>query len=97
MRLFSRAPLIGVVIPAWGVEDYLDDCLRSLLAQTHTRWEAVVVDDGATDRTGEIADAWARRDRRISVVHSVNGGQGLNTSVQDAVRCSAYLHGCIIN
>ena len=34
-RLFSRAPLLGVVIPAWGVEDYLDDCVRSLLAQTH--------------------------------------------------------------
>ena len=76
MRLFSRSPLLGVVIPAWGVEDYLDDCVRSLLAQTHTRCEAVIVDDGATDRTGEIADAWARRDRRISVVHSVNGGLG---------------------
>ena len=75
-RLFSRAPLLGVVIPAWGVEDYLDDCMRSLVAQTHRRWEAVVVDDGATDRTGEIADAWARRDNRISVVHSVNGGLG---------------------
>ena len=76
MRLFSRAPLLGVVIPAWGVEDYLDDCVRSLLAQTHRRWEAVIVDDGSTDRTGEIADAWAHRDNRISVVHSANGGLG---------------------
>lgn len=76
MRLFSRAPRIGVVIPAWGVEDYLDDCIRSLLAQSHTRWEAVIVDDGSTDRTGEIADQWARRDARISVVHTVNGGLG---------------------
>lgn len=76
MRLFSRAPLVGVVIPAWGVEEWLDDCIRSLLAQTHTRWEAVVVDDGSVDRTGEIADEWARRDVRISVVHTVNGGLG---------------------
>lgn len=75
-RLFSRAPLLGVVIPAWGVEDYLDDCVRSLLAQTHRRWEAVIVDDGSTDRTGEIADEWAHRDSRISVIHSVNGGLG---------------------
>ena len=66
MRLFTRAPLLGVVIPAWGVEDYLDDCIRSLLAQTHTRWEAVIVDDGSVDRTGEIADDWARRDVRIT-------------------------------
>ncbi|RYC14258.1 glycosyltransferase family 2 protein [Nocardioides zhouii] len=76
MSLFSRAPLLGVVIPAWGVEDYLDDCIRSLLAQTHRRWEAVIVDDGSTDRTGEIADEWAHRDSRITVVHSVNGGLG---------------------
>ncbi|MFC7362784.1 glycosyltransferase family 2 protein [Nocardioides astragali] len=75
-RLFSRAPLLGVVIPAWGVEDYLDDCIRSLLAQTHRRWEAVIVDDGSTDRTGEIADEWAHRDSRITVIHSVNGGLG---------------------
>ena len=76
MRLFSRAPLVGVVIPAWGVEEWLDDCIRSLLAQTHTKWEAVIVDDGSVDRTGEIADEWARRDVRISVVHTVNGGLG---------------------
>ncbi|MCY7401530.1 MAG: glycosyltransferase [Nocardioides sp.] len=76
MRLFRRAPLVAVVIPAWGVEDYLDDCVRSLLAQTHTRWEAVIVDDGSLDRTGDIAEEWARRDVRISVVHSVNGGLG---------------------
>ena len=76
MKLFGRAPLIGVVIPAYGVEDYLDDCVRSLLAQTHRRWEAVIVDDGSTDGTGEIADLWAHRDARISVVHTVNGGLG---------------------
>ena len=55
-RLFSRAPLLGVVIPAWGVEDYLDDCVRSLLAQTHRRWEAV-------DRRRRL-DRPHRRDRR---------------------------------
>ncbi len=82
-RLFSRTPLLGVVVPAFGVEDYLGDCVRSLLAQTHTRWEAVIVDDGSTDRTGELADAWAARDHRISVVHQANAGLGAarNTGV----------------
>jgi CDP-glycerol glycerophosphotransferase len=75
-RWWSRGPLVGVVVPAYGVERWLDECLTSLVRQTHTRWEAVVVDDGSTDRTGEIADAWAARDRRISVVHQPNAGLG---------------------
>lgn len=75
-RWLSRGPLIGVVIPAYGVEHYLDACLRSLVAQRHRRWEAVIVDDGSPDRSGEIADAWARRDHRISVVHQANAGLG---------------------
>ena len=75
-RWFGRSPLVGVVVPAYGVEQWLDDCLRSLVRQTHSRWEAVVVDDGSPDRSGEIADDWARRDARISVVHTPNGGLG---------------------
>ena len=75
-RWLSRGPLIGVVVPVYGVERYLDECLRSLVAQHHRRWEAVLVDDGSTDRSGEIADAWARRDHRISVVHQANAGLG---------------------
>jgi CDP-glycerol glycerophosphotransferase len=75
--LFRRQqPLVSVVVPAYAVEAWIDDCLRSLVQQTHTRWEAVVVDDGSPDRSGEIAEQWARRDARIRVLHSVNGGLG---------------------
>ena len=81
MKWFSRSPLVGVVVPAWGVERYLDDCLASLVEQSHSRWEAVVVDDGSTDRTGEIADEWARRESRISVVHTPNAGLGAARNV----------------
>lgn len=77
MRLMpSRSPLVGVVVPAYGVEQWLPDCLASLVGQTHRRWEAVVVDDGSPDRSGEIAEAWARKDRRIRVVHTENAGLG---------------------
>jgi CDP-glycerol glycerophosphotransferase len=77
MRLLRpHAPLVSVVVPAYGVEEWLSDCLSSLVAQTYREWEAVVVDDGSPDRSGEIAEEWAARDRRIRVVHTPNGGLG---------------------
>lgn len=71
-----RRPTVGVVVPAWGTEQYLSACLDSLIAQTWTRWTAVVVDDGSPDRCGEIAEAYAARDSRIKVLHVENGGLG---------------------
>ena len=77
MRLLRRrAPLVSVVVPAYGVEEWLPECLAGLAAQTHREWEAVVVDDGSPDRSGEIAEEWARDDGRIRVVHTANGGLG---------------------
>lgn len=67
-------PLISVVIPVHNGEGYLSPCLESLLAQTHTNWEAVVVDDGSTDGTAALCDRWAGRDSRIRVLHRPNGG-----------------------
>lgn len=69
-------PLVSVVVPAYAVEDYLAECLDSLLAQTWRAWEAIVVDDGSPDTSGEIAEAYAARDPRIRVVHVANGGLG---------------------
>jgi glycosyltransferase involved in cell wall biosynthesis len=71
-----RRPLVSVVVPVYAVEEWLPACLESLVAQSHPRWEAVVVDDGTPDRSGEIADEWAARDSRIRVVHTHNGGLG---------------------
>lgn len=74
---WSRAqPWVSVVVPAYNVEAYLPACLDSLLAQTWDTWEAIVVDDGSPDRSGEIASAYAVRDARIKVVHVENGGLG---------------------
>ncbi|MCW2832119.1 MAG: glycosyl transferase, family 2 [Nocardioides sp.] len=78
MGLLRRrhAPTVSVVVPAYGVEAYLPACLDSLLAQHWQSWQAIVVDDGSPDRSGEIAEAYASRDARIRVVHVENGGLG---------------------
>ena len=65
---------IGVIIPVYNVAPYLARCLDSVLAQTFSDWELILVDDGATDESGKIGDAYAARDQRIKVLHQVNGG-----------------------
>lgn len=69
-------PRISVVVPIYNVEAYLDDCLRSLTGQTAGDLEVVMVDDGSTDASAEIAARWAERDRRLRLVHQPNAGLG---------------------
>lgn len=76
MKFGRRAPLISVVVPVYDVEAYLPEALDSVLAQTHRELEVVVVDDGSTDDSGRIADAYAARDPRVRVVHTDNHGLG---------------------
>ena len=64
----------SVIIPAYNVEAYLQDCLGSVAAQSFGDWEAIVVDDGSTDGTGAIAETWAGKDERIRVLRQVNQG-----------------------
>lgn len=71
----SDTPLVSVIIPVYNVEEYLDECLQSLLAQTYPHWEAILVDDGSTDRSGRIADTYPLIDSRIRVLHQANQGQ----------------------
>lgn len=69
-------PLISVIVPVYKVEAYLDHCIRSLVSQTYTNLEILLVDDGSPDQSGAICDAWAARDSRIKVIHKENGGAG---------------------
>jgi glycosyltransferase involved in cell wall biosynthesis len=65
----SRAPSVSVVTPVYNGERFLDECIRSVLDQTYTDWEYVIVDNASADRTGAIADRYAAMDARIRVRH----------------------------
>ena len=65
---------ISIVVPVYKVEKYLDRCVESLRAQTLSDIEIVLVDDGSPDRCPQMCDDWAKKDRRIRVVHKKNGG-----------------------
>lgn len=70
----EKDPLISIVVPVYKVEMFLTRCIESVLHQTYTNWELILVDDGSPDRCGDMCDAYARRDARIFVVHQKNKG-----------------------
>lgn len=77
MRLFRKAapePLLSVIVPVYDVEEYLAECLDSILEQPEAPFEVIVVDDGSPDRSAKIARKYARRDARVHVVTRPNGG-----------------------
>lgn len=82
----TLSPRISVIIPAYNAESYLHRCLDSLLAQTFTDFELLLIDDGSRDRSGAIGDAYAGRDPRIRVFHQPNGGvsSARNTGLDQA-------------
>lgn len=70
----SSRPLVSVIVPVYGVEAYLRECVDSLLAQTYTNLEILLVDDGSPDGCGTICDAYAAADPRVVSLHKENGG-----------------------
>lgn len=69
-----KEPLISVIVPVYKVEKYLNRCINSIIEQTYSHLEIILVDDGSPDRCPSMCDAWAERDRRIRVIHKENGG-----------------------
>lgn len=67
-------PKISVIVPVYNVEKYLCSCIDSILAQTFTDFELLLVDDGSRDKSGEICDEYANKDCRVKVFHKENGG-----------------------
>ena len=64
----------SVIVPVYNVEKYLSECIDSILCQTFTDFELILVDDGSKDKSGEICDQYAQKDSRIKVIHKENGG-----------------------
>lgn len=67
-------PQISVIVPVYNVEKYLHRCIDSILAQTFTDFELLLIDDGSKDNSGAICDEYAARDSRVQVFHKENGG-----------------------
>ena len=65
---------ISVIIPVYNVEKYLSECIDSILAQTYSDFEIILVNDGSTDKSGAVCDEYAAKDSRIKVIHKENGG-----------------------
>ena len=65
---------ISVIVPVYKVEKYIHRCVCSILNQTYTDFELILVDDGSPDNSGKICDEYAVKDNRIKVIHKDNGG-----------------------
>lgn len=66
--------LISVIVPVYNVENYLSRCVDSIINQTYSNLEIILVDDGSTDSSGIICDEYKKKDKRITVIHQENGG-----------------------
>ncbi len=82
---------ISVIVPVYNVENYIDKCVDSIVNQTYSNLEIILVDDGSTDNAGKKCDDWAKKDNRIIVIHKENGGlsdarnAGLNIATGECI------------
>lgn len=81
-----QGELVSVVLPIYNVEKYLEKCIETVVNQTYTNLEIILVDDGSPDNCPIICDKWAEKDSRIKVVHKKNAGLGMarNTGIENA-------------
>lgn len=64
----------SIIVPIYNVSVFLPQCIESIVGQTYTNWELILVDDGSSDSSGKICDEYANKDKRIKVIHKENGG-----------------------
>lgn len=90
----TENPKISVIVPVYRVEQYLPRCLDSIVAQTFTDWECILIDDGSPDNSGVICDEYAKQDSRFVVIHQENKGSAgaRNTGLE---KCSGKYIICV--
>lgn len=84
-------PEISVIVPVYKVEPYIHKCVDSILAQTFTDYELILVDDGSPDTCGNICDEYAQKDARIHVIHKENGGLSDARNAGVKIACGEYV------
>ena len=84
-------PKISVIVPVYNVEKYLHECVDSILTQTFTDFELILVDDGSPDNCPVICDEYASKDKRIKVIHKENGGGAQSRNVGLDCSRGAYI------
>lgn len=79
-------PLVSIVIPTYNAEAFLEETLASVLAQTYTNWECIIVNDGSTDNSLSIAKKWKEKDTRFHIINKENEGlsRARNTGIENA-------------
>lgn len=86
-----KEPLISVIVPVFNIEKYISRCVESIIGQTYSNLQIILVDDGSIDSSGEICDAYAKRDDRIQVIHQKNGGLVIARKAGLAVAIGEYI------
>lgn len=87
--------LISIIVPVFNVEDYIETCVNSILSQTYTKFEIILVNDGSTDKSGEICNQFALKDRRIKVIHQVN--KGVSAARNSGIRVANGEYICFVD
>ena len=91
MNSTSQLPIISIVMGVFNDEKYIDDVIKSLLAQTFKNFELIIVDDGSTDNSAAILSAHAKLDKRIQIITQVNSGLGAALNKGIEVACGKYI------
>ena len=84
--------MISVIVPVYKVEKYLDECVESIINQTYTHIEVILVDDGSPDNCPQMCDAWGQEDKSVKVIHQKNGGVSAARNAALDIACGEYIY-----